>query len=71
MQWDDVDWENERIRVYSSKTEHHVGGKSRVIPLFPELREYLERAWDEAPAGTVNVIRRYRDSNVNLRTRDK
>ena len=36
---------------------------SRVIPLFPELRPYLEAAWDEAESGTEFVITRYRDTN--------
>ena len=39
-----------------------------MIPLFPELRPYLERAFADAPEGTTYVVRRYRDTNVNLRT---
>ncbi len=41
LRWQDVDWEAERIRVPSPKTEHHPGKESRAIPLFPELRPYL------------------------------
>jgi hypothetical protein len=37
----------------------------RTIPLFPELRRYLEEAWDPE---AVYVITRYRDTNNNLRT---
>jgi hypothetical protein len=40
----------------------------RWVPLFPELRPYLEEAFDQAPPGTMHVIRRYRDTNANLRT---
>jgi hypothetical protein len=40
-----------------------------VIPLFPELRPYLEAAFDLAEPGTEFVIHRYRDANVNPRTR--
>ena len=65
---DDVDWEHERIRITSSKTKRHVGKASRVIPLFPELRPYLDAAWDESEAGTEFVITRYREGNQNLRT---
>ncbi len=69
LRWGDVDWEKSRITIHSSKTEHHIGGASRQIPIFPELRPYFEQAWDEATPGTDWVITRYRDSNVNLRSR--
>ena len=64
----DVDWEGNRITVRSPKTEHHAGGESRIIPIFPELRPYLEEAFDMAEPGTECVITRYRDTNMNLRT---
>ena len=66
--WSDVDWENQRIRVRSPKTERFEGRDSRVIPLFPELSEPLEALWELAEAGTVHVINRYRSTNANLRT---
>jgi integrase len=68
LRWGDVDWERERICVRSPKTEHHEGGESRWIPMFPELRPSLEQAWDEAEPGTEYVITRYRSANTNLRT---
>ena len=68
LRWGDVDWEHDRMTVRSPKTEHHVGGESRVIPLFPELRPYLEECFDLAAPGTEYVITRYRDTNANLRT---
>jgi len=68
LRWGDVDWECGRIRVRSPKTEHHEGGESRVIPIFPELRPYLEESRELAEPGTEYVITRYRDSNSNLRT---
>ena len=72
-----MDWEKGRLRVTSPKTEHHEGGDSRMIPLFPELRPYLDAVYDEAqeavgldavPAADQLVITRYRDANSNLRT---
>lgn len=42
LQWEDVNWEQNRITIHSPKTEHHEGGESRLIPLFPELRTLLE-----------------------------
>lgn len=72
LTWADVKWGDENevatLTVRSSKTEHHEGGESRVIPLFPELRPHLQAVFDEAEPGTVHVITRYRDANANLRT---
>jgi integrase len=68
LRWGDVDWERGRITVHSPKTESHEGGESRQIPIFPELRPYLEEAWEQAEPGTEFVITRYRDGNSNLRT---
>ena len=68
LTWDDVDWARERITVHSPKTEHHEGGESRVIPIFPELKPYLEAASKESPSGIKYLITRYRDRNANLRT---
>jgi integrase len=68
LRWGDVDWARSRITVHSPKTEHHPGGASRQIPIFPELRPYLEEVWEQAEPGTEWVITRYRDSNVNLRS---
>src|SRR5690606_34490495 len=44
------------------------GGGVRVVPLFPELRPYLEDALEVATPGDPHVITRYRDGNANLRT---
>ena len=68
LRWGDVDWEGGRITVHSPKTEHHAGGESRQIPIFPELRPFLADAFDQAEPGTEFVITRYRDRNGNLRT---
>ncbi len=68
LRWQDVDWARERMRVRSSKTEHHEGKGSRWVPLFPELRCHLEEAFEQAETGDVFVITRYRQANINLRT---
>ena len=62
MTWADVDWERDRFRVDSPKTG------VRWVPIFTELKPYLQEAWELAPEGTVHVITRYRDANCNLRT---
>jgi integrase len=68
LRWADIDWDRARMTVRSPKTEHHHGKASRVVPLFPELRPYLEAAWDAAEEGAEFVIGRYRHPNSNLRT---
>jgi len=68
LRWEDVDWERGRIRVHSPKTEHHEGGESRLVPLFPNLLPHLRQVFEEAEPGTEHVITRYRHSNCNLRT---
>jgi integrase len=77
LRWQDIDWEHGRIEVQSPKTEHHPGKDSRTIPLFAELRPYLEEAFELAPEGAVYVVGGpYRESaltakgwrNINMRT---
>jgi integrase len=77
LTWGDVDFEAGRIIVRSPKTEHHEGKEYRIMPLFPELRPYLQAVRDELLAdfdpkahrlSEQPVITRYRDRNSNLRT---
>ena len=66
------------MTVHSPKTEHHEGHESRVMPIFAELRPYLEDVFTLAQEAaeaedcklqpTDFVITRYRQKNVNLRT---
>ncbi len=68
LRWSDVDLPGGRMTLNASKTEHHAAGGVRVCPIFPELRPYLEKAWDDAPDdGTAEwVINRYRRPDQNL-----
>lgn len=77
LNWGDVDFEAGRITVRASKTEHHEGDGIRIMPLFPELRPYLQAVLDELledfdpkaqRLSEQPVITRYRDANANLRT---
>lgn len=67
----DIDFERGRLRVTSPKTARHAGKGERWIPLFPELRQHVEEAFDSAPEGEVHLVRhpclRQRKANVNLR----
>jgi len=71
-----VDWERNRLRVTSPKTED-AGKPHRVIPLFPLLKPHLEAAFAAAKAGDVFIFpEKYRDrakgkrgwNGANLRT---
>ncbi|MCA9235754.1 MAG: site-specific integrase [Planctomycetales bacterium] len=68
LRWRDILWARGRINVPSPKTEHHAGGESRTVPIFPELLPYLQDAYELAEDGAEFVIARYRDTNSNLRT---
>ena len=69
LTWADVDWERGRFRVHAPKTEHHKDGGDRWVPIFSELRPYLEEAFELAPEGAVHLVTSKRDTNQNLRTR--
>ena len=72
LRLNDVNWAEDKITIHSPKTEHHAGHESRTIPIFSELRPYLEEIDLQAAPGTVYFINRYRDSaNANLRTQLK
>ena len=68
LRWNDIDRSRGRIRVTSIKTEGHEGKGIREIPLFPELSQVLDEAWDQAECHEEYVITLYRDPNTNMRT---
>ncbi len=68
LTWDCINWEHNRIRVPSPKTENHAGKDCRIIPMFPELRKHLLDVFTESAPGVPWVITRYRHASVNLRT---
>ena len=47
LTWDDVDWEQGRILIHSPKTRS-IGKSARLVPIFPKLRTWLEKAFNEA-----------------------
>ena len=68
LKWSDINWEHNRIRVPSPKTERYTGKDCRYIPMFPELRKPLTDVLEETRPGEEFVITRYRSTSVNLRT---
>ena len=67
LKWGDINWERGTVRVTCPKLEHNEHFASRVIPLFPELREPLLALFDAAEAGSEHVIARLRTGCGNLR----
>jgi integrase len=68
LTWNDVDFVSNIVTIKNHKTG------DRTLPLFVEVRPYLQALHDERKVGidtplSSPVIMRYRDTNANLRTR--
>jgi integrase len=72
LRWSDIDLLNGRMIVRSPKTAHHKDGGIRIVPVFPEVRPFLQELWDSLPEGSPDrVFTRFPDGNgtgLNLRT---
>ena len=64
LRWRDVDLATGRMLVHSPKTEHHAGKATRMVPIFPELRPYLEDAHELAVDGAEFVLPSIRKSGA-------
>jgi integrase len=79
LTWQDVDFEQGKLTIHSPKTEAYDGKDKRVMPLFPELRPFLEATFNEAeqelgrpPSPTDHVVASsYRGEGKNLGTQLK
>lgn len=71
LTWGDVLWDQGKLRVRSSKTEH-TGHGERFVPLWPELREALARLFEEpgkpAKLSHETIFRFLQGNRTNLRT---
>jgi len=67
LRWGDVLWDRDRMNVANIKTRRKTGEAFRVVPLFPELRPYLEDAFAVAAPGQVFVITRWRKRRYSMR----
>ena len=63
LRWNDIDWKNQRIHFRQPKNEHREGQETRTIPLFPELIEPLNDAFDESD-GSEYVITKLRPASM-------
>ena len=56
LKWEWVDFAADRMTVYSPKTEHLEGKKTRLVPIFAVLRSFFEDAYELAEPGEVYVV---------------
>ncbi len=56
LEWKHVDWQKGTITVTSPKTDRYDGKGSRLIPLYPELRPYMEEALKLADPDATHVV---------------
>ncbi len=54
--------------VHSPKLEGYEGKETRVVPIFPEVKKYLNEAWETEADKSEFVITQYRRDSQNLRT---
>lgn len=52
LKWKDIDFQNNRITVFRNKTD-----QGFVIPLYPQLRPFLQRLRKEPPSDTESVFK--------------
>jgi integrase len=55
LKWTDICWDQDRFTVTSPKTKRY-GKASRLVPLFPELKPFLDEAFEKAEDGAVWVV---------------
>ena len=55
LKWSDILWDEEKIIVTSPKTARY-GKGHRIVPLFPELRPFLDEADQFAKEGDTWVL---------------
>jgi integrase len=60
LRWEWVDFADDRFTVHAPKTEHIERKAYRSVPIFPELRPYLEAAHQRAPDHAEYVVQRSR-----------
>jgi integrase len=59
LRWCDIDWERGLMTVTSPKTKKQ-GKPKRLVPIFKELRPFLDESFELAEPGSEFVMNRYR-----------
>lgn len=68
LAWADIDWKKGQFLVHDIKNKRHEGRETRTVPLFPELRPFLEACYRAKDRHPTKVIKRVRCTKNNLRT---
>ena len=63
--WSCVDWEKEKILLRAPKQKKHEWKHERWVPIWPEVRKYLDVQYFEEHHDTEFVIRRYRSDGTS------
>jgi integrase len=63
--WDDVLWDQNKVRIHATKTARYEGKEIRYVRLGP-IRKYLDEVYAMAAPGETSVITRFMSSNSNL-----
>ncbi len=61
-------WDQNKLIVPTPKLEHLPGRDVRIIPLFAEIKPFLEEAWEALPPGSDYLTPRLRTMSGNLST---
>ena len=64
LTWQDVIWDQNKIRIMSPKTKRYHGKDERFIPIFPELRSLLDMGFEQAIDQEQYVITATRKGTV-------
>jgi integrase len=68
LTWADVQWDESRLLVHSPKTARYKGHATRLVPLWPEIAELLDKRYHDAPEGDQYVLPMLQGrSNASLR----
>jgi integrase len=65
LRWTDVNWSGNRFTVYPPKTERYEIHRVRIVPLFSELREELQKHFDDSVDNEF-VIQHYQGMSWQL-----
>lgn len=77
LKWTDIDWATSRMTITSVKTARYDGRGSRLVPILPEIRIYLNEVDELSQEGDVYVFENLRKrasvrsgywADINLRT---
>ncbi|MFG0334764.1 MAG: tyrosine-type recombinase/integrase [Maioricimonas sp. JB049] len=71
LKWSDIHWDADRFTVTSPKTQRY-GKATRIVPIFPELRPYLDAAYfheDGDKTWVVPMLSGNADKNLGTRFR--